>query len=89
MPEGTDVIHITHFPPPVDELTDEEDFDDDILDDDYRDPSFLPPEVSGTVELHQYDEETDEESDSVVTPPSKKSRLTSTKQSKLPPQKKC
>lgn len=50
-------IEITQVPPDVDELTDEEDFDDETIGDDCRDPSFLPLEVRDTVELYQYIED--------------------------------
>ncbi|KAK3861583.1 hypothetical protein Pcinc_032495 [Petrolisthes cinctipes] len=64
VPEGINTIEITQVPPGVDILTDEEDIDDDIIHDDYTDHTFLPQDVSGSIELHQYEENTDEASDS-------------------------
>ena len=50
--DDVDDVDIVELPPPVNDLTDEEDFDNDILDDENRDPNFLPPDFVGTVELH-------------------------------------
>ena len=50
-------IDMVEIPPPVNELTDEEDFDDEILDDEERDESFILQDVPGSVELHRYDNE--------------------------------
>lgn len=63
VPEGVDVIDITQVPPLVDEMIDEEDFDNKVIDDNYTDPTFIPPKVSGTVDLHQFGEETAEKSE--------------------------
>ncbi|KAK3869673.1 hypothetical protein Pcinc_025035 [Petrolisthes cinctipes] len=76
VPDGIDTIDIIHVPPPVDELTDEEDLDD-VIDDEFADPSFLPPEVSGTVELHQYEETRNKDaSDTEYEQPQKKTKST-------------
>ena len=74
VPDEVESIEITQVPPDVDELTDEEDLDDEVIEDDCRDPSFLPPEVSGTVELHQYPEGDDVED----SPPKKKTKVSQT-----------
>ena len=50
-------IDMVEILPPVNELTDEEDFDDEILDDEERDESFILQDVPGSVELHRYDNE--------------------------------
>ncbi|KAK3878905.1 hypothetical protein Pcinc_016491 [Petrolisthes cinctipes] len=77
VPDGIDTIDIIHVPPPVDELTDEEDLDEDVIDDEFADPSFLPPEVSGTVELHQYEETRSKDaSDTEYEQPQKKTKST-------------
>ena len=46
---GVDIVQI---PPNVDELSDEEDLDDDVVDDEEVDPSYYPEEVCGTIEIH-------------------------------------
>ena len=56
-PSDENFIDISEIPPPVNELTDEEDFDDEILDDENRDPTFILQDVPGSVELHRYDNE--------------------------------
>lgn len=50
-------IDMVELPPPVNALSDEEDLDDDLLDDDCRDPTFILPDVPGSVELHRIDSE--------------------------------
>lgn len=77
VPDGIDTIDIVHVPPPVDELTDEEDLDEDVIDDELADPSFLPPEVSGIVELHQYEETKNRDaSDTEYEQPQKRKKST-------------
>ncbi|XP_042232369.1 piggyBac transposable element-derived protein 1-like [Homarus americanus] len=56
-PSDENFIDIVEIPPPVNELTDEEDFDDEILDGENRDPTFILQDVPGSVELHRYDNE--------------------------------
>lgn len=49
-----DVIDIVELPPPVSDLTDEEDLDDDVLEDNENsDPTYVPADVVGTIEIHQ------------------------------------
>lgn len=57
---------MTQVLPLGDELTDDEDFDNNIVDDNQRGPTFVPPEGSGTVELHRYGEETAVNSEQTV-----------------------
>ncbi|CAI9721735.1 Hypothetical predicted protein [Octopus vulgaris] len=56
-PSDENFIDIVAISSPVDELTDEEDFDDETLDDENRDPTFISQDVPGNVELHRFDNE--------------------------------
>lgn len=51
--DEVDVVDVVELPPPVSDLTDEEDFDDDVLDNENSDPTYLLADVVGTIEIHQ------------------------------------
>lgn len=67
----SNTVDAVYIPPPVDELTDEEEVDDDICED-----AWDLPDVAGTYEIHVTPLETFEEVDDQSSPtPSKKSKL--------------
>ena len=56
-PNYENFIDIAEIPLPINKLTNEKDFDDEILDDENRDPTFILQDVPGCVELHRYNVE--------------------------------
>ncbi|CAI9726924.1 Hypothetical predicted protein [Octopus vulgaris] len=56
-PSDESFIDIFEIPSSVNELTDEESFDDVIFADENSDPTFILLYVPGGVELHRYDNE--------------------------------
>ena len=71
IPQDNDQIDVIEVPPKADALTDQEDFDDEIVDGGDKDPLYLPPDVPGSVELHQFHED-ETASTEAATQPKKK-----------------
>jgi len=72
LPENEEHIDVIEIPPAPDDQTDVEDFDDDVIAREDLDPTFLPADVPGRVELHQYNYEEKLVSDA---PPKKQKKM--------------
>ena len=78
IPQDNDQIDVIEVPPKADAVTDQEDFDDEIVDGRDKDPLYFPPDVPGSVELHQFHED-ETASTEAATQPKKKNAVLSGK----------
>ena len=85
IPQDNDQIDVIEVPPKADALTDQEDFDDEIVGGGDEDPLYLPPDVPGSVELHQFHEDETASTEAATQPKKKRKKMQSVIWEKMQP----